>query len=177
MYGLFSNVILSNNKSNALLKRAGLLLGVLVCSSFVCGPVSAQRADVPATDKSGNFRSTRMQGNRGVYQQTYWLVVDRDPAGLNCRNSKFSARGPSLQKQEVTLQPGAIIKADHYALDDDAISIVEGQTWLRVIVNQQATQHDGRQQERGKSYQCYVRANASFIAPINISDLHETPKW
>jgi hypothetical protein len=169
--------MLSNNKLNPLLKRTRILLGVLACSSFVCGPVSAQRADVPATDRSGNFRSTRMQGNRGVYQQTYWLVVDRDPAGLNCRNSKFRSRGPSLQKQEVTLQPGAIIKADHYALDDDAISIVEGETWLRVIVNQAAMQYDGRRQERDKPYQCYVRANASFIAPINISDLRETPKW
>ena len=151
-------------------------MGAIFCFSLFCGPVLAQRSDVPETDKDGNFRSTRMQGNRGVYQQTYWLVVDRDPAGLNCRLSRHSNQGLSLQRREVALQRGAIIKADHYASDDDAISIVEGQTWLRVIVNQKEMQYDARRQDRNKPYQCYVRANESFIAPINLSDLMET-KW
>jgi hypothetical protein len=167
---------LSRHKSNTPLKKAGIFMGILFCFSFFGGPVSAQRADVPATDRYGNYRSTRMQGNRGVYKQTYWLVVDKDPAGLSCRDARYSGREPSLQRAEVALERGAIIKADHHESDDDAILIVEGQAWLRVIVNIQAMQYDARREERGTPCKCFVRANASSIAPINLTDLTET-KW
>lgn len=167
---------LPRHRSSTPLNLSVLALGILLHSSVFCAPVMAQRADVPATDRYGNFRSTRMQGNRGVYQQRYWLVVDKDPSGLNCRRARYSSPEPSLQRAEMTLERGAIIKADHQASDDDAISIVEGQLWLRIIVNGYGVKYDYRRQERGTPFQCYVRANASYIVPINETDLIET-RW
>ena len=55
--------------------------------------------------------------------------------------------------------------------DDEAISIVDGQTWLRVVVRQNAMQYDARRERRNELYSCYVRANVSYIAPINLDDL------
>ena len=51
------------------------LLGVLAVASFggVCTTsAQAQWADVPRRDASGDFLTTRVQGNRGYYQQMYW---------------------------------------------------------------------------------------------------------
>jgi hypothetical protein len=164
---------ISHTMKTVLLNKIGLATSALLCSSFFCGTVLAQRADVPRADRYGNFLSTRMQGNRGVYQQTYWLVVDRDPAGLNCRLSRQSFRGRASQNEGVALQRGAIIKADHSSSDDEAISIVDGKTWLRVVVHQNTMHYDARRERRNEPYSCYVRANSAFIAPINVDDLME----
>jgi len=142
------------------------LRALALCSILFSYPAFAQRADVPEFDKDGNFRSTRVQGNRGFYQQLYWLVVDRDPNGLNCR--KFTPN----DNPEVSLSYGAVIKTDIYGRDDDAISIRNGQTWLRVQVIE-GFHYDHRTTGRNEPYSCIVRANASFIAPINNDDFRD----
>jgi len=50
--------------------------------------VRAQIADVPLANANGDFISSRLPGNRTAYPQRQWLVVDRDPAGLNCRDER-----------------------------------------------------------------------------------------
>ena len=48
--------------------RVGLRLGLVFCSLVLVLPGRAQRVDVPLFDAQGNFRSTRVQGHRGVDQ-------------------------------------------------------------------------------------------------------------
>jgi len=143
--------------------------GVLLITSTWLNPALAQRADVPQVDRNGNFRSSRVQGNRGFYQQTHWLVVDRDPAGLNCRKMPQG-------KPYAVFQYGDIVKANHYEPGDDAISIMNGQTWLRVTSQEWWRIIDPSQSGRDRKVQCIVRANSAFIAPINLDDLRDI-KW
>jgi len=143
---------------------------VMVCVSCACvAPALAQRAGVPEVDQAGNFRSSRVQGNRGFYQQVYWLVVDQDPSGLNCR---LALSG----KPDAVFQYGDIIRADHYEPGDDAISIRNGQAWLRVVSKDTWRIRDLAARGQSDLVRCSVRANSSFIAPINLDDLRDG-KW
>lgn len=144
----------------ALVKTLVVMLG----STLFADPAFGQRADVPTFDKKGNFHSTKVPGNRGSFQQLYWLVIDKDPKGLNCR-----ARTAN-DKPEVSLSYGSIIQSDLTSRDDNAISIQNGQTWLRVKVTE-GFQTDYRKNRSRSPYSCIVRANNSLIAPINHDDL------
>jgi hypothetical protein len=148
------------------LKSTMIPLGLACVACAWLSPALAQRADVPRVDGAGNFRSSHVQGNRGFYQQIYWLVVDQDPAGLNCRQFPSS-------KPHAVFQYGDIIKADHNGPDDDAISIRNGQTWLRVISKQRWRLSDPGARGNRETVRCIVRANSTFIAPINLDDLSE----
>jgi hypothetical protein len=144
-------------------------LSIALAFSTWASPALAQRADVPQADNAGNFRSSRVQGNRGFYQQLYWLVVDKDPAGLNCRLLHSS-------QPYAKFQYGDIIRAEHYEPGDDAISIHNGQTWLRVISQDTWRIRDLASRANNKAVECIVRANSTFVAPINLDDLREI-KW
>lgn len=158
---------LNNSRLPALI---GSGLGTFCFPLLFAVPAFAQRADVPEVDRQGNFRSTRVQGNRGFYQQTHWLVVDRDPGGLNCRPFKPD------NKPEVSLQYGSIVRTDVHGSSDDGISVKNGQPWLRVKADPSALQRDYRTRDRNRPVQCIVRANSSFIAPINMDDLRSI-RW
>ena len=150
---------------------SGQLLVVLALASFggMCTTTAqAQWADVPRTDSSGEFLTTRVQGNRGYYQQMYWLVVDRDPEGLNC----WPVNGGEVL---VKLDYGGIVMTRIHSADTNAITLREGLPWLNVTLTRMSSPLlDLRQDvERMGSYHCQVRAHSDFVAPINLSDLDE----
>ncbi len=149
----------------------GKLLGwlALVWVAGSCTTAAhAQWADVPRMDINGDFQTTKVQGNRGYYQQMLWLVVDRDPEGLNCR--PFDG-GESLVK----LDYGGILRTQIKSEDHNAITMREGQPWLNVTLTRLSSPLlDLRQgAERSGLYHCQVRASADLIAPINNSAIDE----
>ncbi|MBD2481090.1 hypothetical protein [Planktothrix sp. FACHB-1365] len=112
----------------------------------------AQMAEVPQANSKGDFVTAKVQGNRGLYNNIYWLVVD--PESLNCRNTP---EGTIKAK----LVSGAIINALFSNNGKgDAIVLKNGQPWLKV-----ESIHPGG--PRFNSGVCYVRANLKYIAPIN----------
>lgn len=112
----------------------------------------AQMAEVPQANSKGDFVSAKVQGNRGLYNNIYWLVVD--PESLNCRNTP---EGTIKAK----LDSGAIINALFSNNGKgDAIVLKNGQPWLKVESIHPAG-------PRFNSGVCYVRANLKYIAPIN----------
>ena len=134
-----------------------ILFGFLICMLCVLSISStayAQATEVPRPNTNGDFLTTQMQGNRGTYQITRWIVVDRDSNGLNCRtpanrtimNGQIVARFSYGSVLEAVLEPGstnAIITGDN------------NRPWLQV----RFSETEGT---------CYVRANAKYIAPINL---------
>ena len=150
---------------------SGQLLGVLALASFggMCTTTAqAQWADVPRMDAHGDFLTTKVQGNRGYYQQLFWLVVDRDPKGLNCRPVDG---GEALVK----LDYGGIVMTRIESAETNAITLREGLPWLNVTLTRLSSPlMDLRQgAERTGSYHCQVRAHSDFVAPINLSALDE----
>ena len=150
---------------------AGKLLGwtaLIWLGGSYTSAVQAQRADVPHMDVNGDFQTTLVQGNRGYYQQIFWLVVDRDPAGLNCRPING---GEPLVK----LDYGGILMTQVKSVETNAISLREGLPWLEVTLNRLSSpQLDLRQgDDRRGPYHCQVRASADLIAPINPSAIDE----
>ena len=150
---------------------AGKLLGwtALIWLGGSCTTaIQAQWADVPHMDANGDFQTTLVQGNRGYYQQIFWLVVDRDPAGLNCRPIHG---GEPLVK----LDYGGILMTQVKSAETNAISLREGLPWLKVTLTRLASpQLDLRKgAERRGPYHCQVRASADLIAPINSSAIDE----
>ena len=143
-------------------------LAVVSASGFSTSSAQAQWADVPRMDASGDFLTTRVQGNRGYYQQMYWLVVDRDPEGLNCRPVDG---GEVLVK----LDYGGIVMTRIQSAEINAITLRDGLPWLNVTLTRMTSPVlDLRQgTERIGSYHCQVRAHADFVAPINLSALDE----
>lgn len=144
----------------------------LICFGGSCTTVAlAQRADVPRMDVNGGFQTTKVQGNRGYYQQIFWLVIDRDPQGLNCR--PFDG-GESLVK----LDYGSILMTHIKSAEANAITLRNGQPWLNVTLTRLASlQLDLRQDvDRRDLYHCQVRASADLIAPINLSAIEELPR-
>ena len=151
------------------------LLGVLAVASFFGGcttSAQAQWADVPRRDASGDFLTTRVQGNRGYYQQMYWLVVDRDAEGLNCRPLDG---GEVLVK----LDYGGIVMTRIQSAETNAIILRDGLPWLNVTLTRMTSPVlDLRQgTERIGSSHCQVRAHADFVAPINLSALDELGRF
>ena len=168
----------SSAKSTYLVSRgwfAGHLLGVLALVSFggVCTmSAQAQWADVPRMDANGDFLTTKVQGNRGYYQQKFWLVIDRDTEGLNCRPVD---NGEVLVK----LDYGGILKTRIQSAETNAITLREGLPWLNVTLTRMSSPLlDLRQgAERIGSYHCQVRAHSDFVAPINLSAVDELRRF
>ena len=153
----------------------GRRLEPALCRSLVClgsllailgaGRVQAQRADVLRPNTHGDFLTTLVQGNRGTYQQRYWLVVDRDPGGLNCREG---------QTVVASYQFGDVVVADANRSGDgslnNAISIVAGRTYLRISDDRDFLLADKGRKLDKQTFQCHVRANLKYIVPINMND-------
>ncbi|MDV3352678.1 hypothetical protein D0962_24305 [Leptolyngbyaceae cyanobacterium CCMR0082] len=116
----------------------------------------AQMSDVPRFDTNGDFFSARVQGNRGMYPHWQWVVVETDNLGLNCR----SDNGDVI----VVLAYGAVV--DSVFEGDDAISLVNGQPWLKVNADLRDVQRRVVD-DFAVAYTCYVRANNQYIVPLN----------
>lgn len=143
--------------------KSSILLLSATLSFWLAGSVQAQMRDVPSFDHDGNFWSAIVEGNRGVYPQVQWLVVDTDPVGLNCRDENGSVVR--------TLRYGSVMDA---VFDDEAghaIALKKDGPWLRVKVStlDVSTQVTD---EIAEMYTCYVRANTRYIAPINPDSLN-----
>ncbi len=120
--------------------------------SLITSVGMAQMAEVPQPNAKGDFVTAKVQGNRGLYNNTYWLVVD--PESLNCRNTPEGT-------VKVKLVTGAIINALFSNNGKgDAIVLKNGQPWMKV----ESVNPAGYQFNSGV---CYVRANLKYIAPIN----------
>ena len=150
---------------------AGQLLAWLAPAwiGFSCtSAAQAQWADVPRMDINGDFQTSKVQGNRGYYQQMLWLVVDRDPEGLNCRPLDG---GEPLVK----LDYGGILMTQVKSTETNAITLREGQPWLNVTLSRLSSLTLDRRKgaERSGPYHCQVRASADLIAPINLSAIKE----
>ena len=71
---------------------------------FKATAVQAQWADdVPRINANGDFLATKVQRNRGYYQQIHSLIVDRDPKGLNYRNVDRSAINPPWMQYDAEI--------------------------------------------------------------------------
>ena len=142
------------------------LFGPAVCclmaySIIYPRPLWAQRADSAAFDRQGNFHSSRIRGNRGFYQQRYWLVVDTDRKGLNCRDQR---------RLVASFNFGDVLMADVPLPSDEAIIQINGYTYLRIADERAYLRRDGNKIPGDKRFTCLVRANVKFIAPINMDD-------
>lgn len=134
---------------------------LIICLGLYPTPLWAQRADAVSSDRQGDFHSSRIRGNRGFYQQRYWLVVDPDRRGLNCRDH----RGPVAR-----FSYGDVLIADGRFPSDNAITQVNGETYLRITSERSYLHLDKRLALSPKPFTCQVRASAKFIAPINMDD-------
>jgi len=120
----------------------------------------AQIADVPLANANGDFLSTRLPGNRTAYPQRQWVVVERDPAGLNCRDE----RGQVV----ALLAYGAVVDSDLKGDGTEAIVVMAGRPWLRLLAHPFDLRQDLRPQaQRVHLVSCRVRANAAYLAPLN----------
>ena len=155
------------NDRHALMKPAAcwsllplwLLAGVLALGSSAW----AQVADVMTPDSRGDFRSPLVSGPRGAYPQRYWLVVDRDPQGLWCRDAFW--------RPAVALRSGAVLELDLRDPQQPSLLQHRGAPYLRVRVKPMDILVDARLGERGKELSCVVRANVNFLAPIHPDSL------
>ena len=131
------------------------------CSIFYPKPLWAQRADSAAFDRQGDFHSSRIRGNRGFYQQRYWLVVDTDRKGLNCRDQR---------RLVARFSYGDVLMADVPLKSSEAIAQIDGYTYLRIADERTYLLRDAGKNSDDKRFTCLVRANVKFIAPINMDD-------
>ena len=143
-----------------MLRPPWLPLIALATALLPWGSVRAQIADVPLANANGDFLSSRLPGNRTAYPQRQWLVVDRDPAGLNCRDS----RGQVL----ASLSYGAVVDSDLKGDGTEAIVVIAGRPWLQLLAHPFDLRQDLRPQgQRLRPVACRVQANAALIAPLN----------
>jgi hypothetical protein len=138
------------------------LVGVLCCLGLP-GVARAQSADVIRPAADGDFRSLEIPGNRGSYRQRFWLVVDRDPRGLWCRDV--------TGRPSIALKTGSVIETDEQSFPSTPLQWKEGKAYLHVQVKPVDILYDARLRGRGKAAICLVRANSSFIAPINADSM------
>ena len=131
------------------------------CSIFYPRPLWAQRADSAAFDRQGDFHSSRIRGNRGFYQQRYWLVVDTDRRGLNCRDQR---------RLVARFSYGDVLMADVPLASGEAIVQIDGHTLLRVVDERSYLRIGADKISANRQFSCLVRANAKYIAPINMED-------
>ncbi len=138
---------------------------MLLLASFLAlsGSAAAQVTDVILPDPRGDFRSLLIRGPRGDYMQRFWLVVDRDPGGLWCRDPAW--------KIVVALRLGAVLEADLQETKLPALLNRQGVPYLRVRVKPMDILRDNRIGEQGKELRCAVRANTNFLAPIHPDSL------
>ncbi|MFM9071951.1 MAG: hypothetical protein ACKOOC_00840 [Cyanobium sp.] len=126
---------------------------------MVASAATAQVPDVVKPAVDGDFPSISVSGFRGVHPQRYWLVVDRDPRGLLCRDGQ----GRGL----IALKYGSVIETDLSPSSPSPLSFQQGKSVVRVKVLPIHLLFDARLKHRGTPTTCTVRANTAFIAPVN----------
>jgi hypothetical protein len=127
---------------------------------FLTTAAHTQTADVISPGEDGDFRSLQIPGPRGSYLQRFWLVVDRDPRGLWCRDLQG--------RPSIALKYGSVIESDSSAQAGEAVLLNQGKTYLRVKVKPVDILYDARLRRNKITFiTCVVRANSSFLAPIN----------
>jgi hypothetical protein len=137
-----------------------LPLVALVTALLSWTSARAQIAAVPLANANGDFLSTRLPGNRSAYPQRQWVVVERDPAGLNCRDE----RGQVV----ALLAYGAVVDSDLKGDGTEAIVVMAGRPWLQLRAHPFDLRQDLRPQgQRVLPVACRVRAHAAFLAPLN----------
>ena len=142
------------------------LLYVVVALTLLWPPAArAQVADVVRPDARGDFRSIRIAGPRGSTPQRFWLVVDRDPRGLLCRDRQGRAW--------IALRYGSVVQLVEPEQQNEPMR-PEGKPTLLVAVKPIDILVDARFRERGKATVCRVRANSSFVAPIQTDSLEQS---
>jgi hypothetical protein len=141
-------------------KVVGLLL--LLISP---GAADAQVADVVRPDVQGDYTTIRIAGPRGSIPQRFWLVVDRDPRGLLCRDHQGRAW--------IALRYGSVLQL---ADPDQQLEplLIQGKPTLRVAVKPIDILFDSRFRDRGKGMACMVRANSLYLAPIQTDSLEQS---
>ena len=153
-------------------RNGGLQLvppALALISLVLAQPVLAQSADVPRPDARGDFHSSLVNGPRGAYGQRFWLVVDRDPYGLLCRD----ARGRAW----LALKYGSVLEAEAAAAPPPAPLLERGPTWLRVQVKPVDVLLDARPRAGGLDPFCWVRAHTTVLAPLNPDSLRQVSGW
>ena len=141
-------------------------LFVMVFSLLVqSGHAHAQRAEPPLPDRFGNFSNSQVSGNRGLYEIRFWLVVDPDPNGTNCRDPSNGMRTVK------TLFYGDLLETDTPVRGGlhQAVERHNGQHWLRIRL---PNWRIPVMRSPGFST-CVIRANSRFVAPVNGSDLFD----
>lgn len=124
----------------------------------------AQIADVVRPDAQGEFLSVRVPGPRGSTAQRFWLVVDRDPRGLACRDVQGRAW--------ISLRYGSVVQLDQPE-QQMAPLLIQGKPYLRLAIQPMVILHDARFRDRGQPTSCRVRANSAFLAPIQEDSLQQ----
>lgn len=146
-------------------RLATLIAGLLAGTALLGEPLRAQTLDVPLPDPQGNFTTGQASGDRGPLPQRYWLVVDRDPRGLLCRDGQG--------RPSIALRYGAVIEALAPLAAAQPLPSGATGTWLRVRVKPVAVLYDARQRGRGSEAICLVRAHAVYLAPMNTDSLRQ----
>ena len=123
----------------------------------------AQVADVVKPAPDGDFPSISISGFRGIHPQRYWLVVDRDPRGLLCRDGQGRA--------QIALKYGSLIETDLSPSSTSPLTLQQGKSYIRMRVQPTHLLFDARLVQRGTPSTCSVRANTSFIAPVNTDSI------
>ena len=85
-------------------------------------------ADVPRVDEKVDFVGSRVMDHRVKHYQMLWIVIDREPKGLNCRWASSGQLVPD------NFDYSSILVSDVSDLAGDAIEIYVDQLWLRVDV-------------------------------------------
>lgn len=130
---------------------------IAITASLLTYPALAT-THLPRPNSSGDYP--------GRSSHTFWMVVDSDPNGLNCRWSNAMPKewySPRAKLPPLTIDRwsivrryprGTVLTANLTPAGFATLSDTRGKPWLKVITgpNEQI---------------CLVRANARFIRPIN----------
>lgn len=143
-----------------------VLLNVVVALTLLAPPAArAQVADVVRPDAQGDFRSIRIAGPRGSTPQRFWLVVNRDPRGLQCRDDQGRAW--------IALRYGSVVQLAEPERQATPL-LLQGKPTLRLAVKPVDILYDARFRERGQATVCRVRGNSVFLAPIQQDSLEQS---
>lgn len=139
-------------------------LALLLVGMLSTAVASAQVADVVRPDAQGEFKAIRIDGPRGSSPQRFWLVVDRDPRGLLCRDERGLAR--------IALRYGAVVELEQPE-QQLAPLLLQGKPYLLVAAKPVDILHDARFMDRGRASSCRVRANSAYLAPIQMESMQQ----
>ena len=136
------------------------VMAFMVFSTSMDMSSMAQYAMVTGPDNNGNFATTRVPGNKGFYQQRYWLVID--PAGIVCGTEKEAI---------ARFRYGDVLSARLATPFDNGV-VFHGRESYLMIEDKRFFLGVSRGQLREDSpFQCEVRAHVTTIAPINMDDI------